>query len=189
MWREDKRQQSWLWVGALFLLFYFAEAYLFWGPNLRFTGPWFRPLAFWGLFGLTVIWIVNRKVPGVGPQSRARKFQSWILGVGITAGVLLPTYLVMKTSRNTSLGHAVLLSQLALAALVIGAMSYSPGWLAAAVAWAAGIAWIWVRPAYYEDYMLGASVGIGFVLVGLIRRRLIVRDELDDAPSLTSRDG
>lgn len=53
-WREDKRQKTCLWVGLLFCVFYFGEAFLFWGPEPRVAAPPATPLVFWGSFGVAL---------------------------------------------------------------------------------------------------------------------------------------
>jgi hypothetical protein len=67
---------------------------------------------------------------------------------------------------------------MAQAGLVIGAMSFNVGWMVAGLCWALGGVWILVSPAG-QDYVLGAAVGIGFMLVGILRKGLVPERSAD----------
>ncbi|MGD0090161.1 MAG: hypothetical protein ABSE73_09595 [Planctomycetota bacterium] len=171
-WREDKRQKTWLWVGLLFSVFYFTEAFLFWGPEHRVAAPPFTPLVFWGLFGVALVWVLTRPLPSVGPQSRFEKIQYWVLSVAITAATVGVPFLIICRTGDVTLGHVVLLFVLAQAALIISALAFNAGWLAAGLCWIAGGMWILCRPSG-QDYVLGAALAIGFVLIGVLRKCLV----------------
>lgn len=170
-WREDKRQKTWLWVGVLFLVFYFAEAFLFWGPKPRIMPPPYTPLAFWGLFGVGLIWIISRPIPSAEPPTRLVKIQSWMLGTIITGTAICLAFLVICRTGDLTLGHVVLLGVLAQAGLIIAALTFNIGWLAGGLVWLGGSIGILCHP-HRQDYIVGAAVALGFILIGSFRKCL-----------------
>jgi len=170
--QEDKRQKAWLWVGLLFFGFYFAEAVLFWGPRPRLIAPPFTPLVFWGLFGVSVIWVVTRPIAGLGRPRWEETLQSWVLGLSITAAAVGSAFLVIRRTGDITLGHVILLFALAEAGLVIGALLLNPGWFAAGLIWISAGVWVFCQPRL-QDYVLGAAVAIGFVVIGVFRTRFV----------------
>lgn len=175
LWREDKSQKAWLWIGLLFLAFYFLEALLFWGPTPRITAPPYTPLVFWGLFGSGVIVIVSRFSTG-STTSRIETIQAWVLGTVITLGAVGSAFLVIARTRDVTLGHAILLIVLGVSGVVVGSLSYSIGWVVAGIVWLIGVVSVLLWPSY-QDYTLGAVVALGFILIGALRMRLIVLEK------------
>ena len=182
VWIEEREQKVWAWIAAVFALFYFGEAFLFWGPEPRVHAPAFTPLVYWGVFAASIVWLLLRqakKEPSRKPTSGVpRGLQSTILGAGITASVIGIAFLVMAITHNVTLGHAVLLGTLFEAAVVIGGMSGNLGWLAAGLVWATSAILVLRYPSV-QDYTLGVAVFVGFALIGLIRRsvREMPRDD------------
>jgi hypothetical protein len=171
-WREDKRQKTWLWVGLLFLAFYFAEALLFWGPEPRVAAPPFTPFFYWGLFGALLIWIVTRSSPSESSPHRLERIQAVVLGIAITAGTVGLAFLIIRRTGDLALGHAALLLILAQAGLVIGAMSFNVGWFLAGWCWIGGGVGVLWQPAV-QDYIVGAAVALGFVVIGCFRQCVV----------------
>ena len=172
VWREDKSQLIWLWIGVLFLTFYTGEACLFWGPNPRVAGPLWMHLLYWGAFGIFLAGFIGWSARQEGPEKWLNMAQSTVLGVVITAAVVGVPALIMVRTRDITLGHAVLLFTLALAALVIGSLRFNPGWLLAGCVWVSAGCAILCLPRI-QDYLLGAVVAIGFIIVGAIRKSLV----------------
>jgi hypothetical protein len=170
-WRDDPSQKVWLWVGLLFLVFYFAEAVLFWGPEPRVVAPPFTPLVYWGLFGAALIWLVTRPVANA-PTDRIEQVQSCLVGVVVTGAVVGTAFLVIARTQDVTAGHAVLMFSLAEAGLLIGLLSLKPGWIVAGLIWIAAGAWLLCQPKI-QDYVLGAAVAVGFILVGIVRNSLV----------------
>jgi hypothetical protein len=171
-WREDKRQKTWLWVGLLFLFFYFAEAVLFWGPEPRVAAPPFTPLVYWGLFGAILIWIVTHARANELSASGLERGQGVVLGIGITAAVVGLAFLIIRRTGDLTLGHAVLLFTLAQAGIIIGAMSFNVGWFLAGLCWiGSGFVVLW-QPAV-QDYTIGTGVALGFVVIGSFRQCVV----------------
>lgn len=173
LWRENKGQETWRRVGLLFFAFYVTEALLFWGPEPRVAGPAFTPLVFWGLFGIALIGVVTRPDPEAGKSRWLESVQSAVLGTSITSAAVGSAFLIIRRTGDLALGHAVLLFILALAALILGATSLNIGWLAAGLCWSAGGAWVLCQPSV-QDYVLGVAVALGFVLVGTLRKSLVL---------------
>ena len=135
-WREDRNQRIWLWIGVLFLAFYIGDACLFWGPNPQSPGPPLVHLSYWAAFGALLIGLVGWSARQGGPKKWLVVVQSIVLGVAITAAVVGVPALIIARTHDVTLGHAVLLFTLSLAAGVIGSLSYNLGWLLAGCAWA-----------------------------------------------------
>jgi hypothetical protein len=174
-WREDRGQKTWLWVGLLFFVFYFVEALLFWGPEPRVVAPSFTPLVYWGLFGATLVWVVTRPI-SESARRWLERIQAWVLGVAITVVSVGSAFLIIRRTGDLTLGHAVLLFILALSGLVIGAMAFNAGWFVAGLCWiTGGICVLWQPP--FQDYILGAAVAIGFMLIGCFRRSMVLPSE------------
>jgi hypothetical protein len=171
-WREDKRQKTWVWVGLLFLVFYFTEAVLFWGPEPRVVAPPFTPLVYWGVFGVALIWVVTRRTPGGAATKPLERLQAGVLGVVVTAACVGSAYLIIRRTGDLTVGHAVLLFIMAEAGLIIGALSFNAGWFVAGLCWIAGGVYVLCRPPD-QDYVIGAAVAIGFVLVGCFRKFMV----------------
>lgn len=179
VWVDEREQKVWLWIAVAFVLFYFGEALLFWGPSPRINAPPFTPLIYWGAFGATIIWLLRRqgkKTPAKPVAATVpRGLQSTILGIGITSSVVGITSLVMKFAcgnmsdeQTTTLGHAVLMATLFEAGVIIGGMSGNLGWLAAGVAWGAS-SFLVLRFPSFQDYTVGLATAVGFGMVGTIR--------------------
>ncbi len=171
VWREDKSQLIWFWIGVLFLMFYTGEAYLFWGPNPRVAGPPLVHLLYWGAFGALLAGLIGWSARQEGPKKWLNVVQSIVLGVVITAAVVGVPALIMVRTHDITLGHAVLLFTLALAAVVIGSLRFNPGWLLAGCLWASAGGAILYLPRI-QDYLLGAAVAMGFIIVGTLRKSL-----------------
>jgi len=172
IWREDRSQKGWLWIGLVFLVFYMGEACLFWGPQPRVTGPPFIHVAYWAVFGAILIGLISRSTTRSDPTSWWDTIQSIILGTAITAAVIGIPALIIGRTHDITLGHAVLLFTISLAAIVIGAMSFNLGWLLAGCVWAVAGCFILYLP-LIQDYLLGAVVAIGFCIVGVLRKSLV----------------
>ena len=170
-WCENRRDKRWLWIGVLFLAFYFGEALLFWGPDPRVSAPPYTPLAYWGLFGAVVIWVLTRKGPHGEKPGPFEGVQSVLIGIAIPAAAVGSAFLVIGRTGDVTLGHAVVLIALGQAAVIVGALERSPGWLAAGVCWAASAGGVLGWPAL-QDMILGAAVAAGFILIGSVRQRL-----------------
>ncbi|MGA2067500.1 MAG: hypothetical protein ABSG86_21195 [Thermoguttaceae bacterium] len=168
-WRDEKSQQVWLWIGLVFLVFYTAEAGLFWGPEPRVIVPPFVYLLYWGTFGAILIVLIARSAGKADPKKWLNMIRSTILGVGITSAVVGIPFLIIARTHDITLGHAVMLFTIALAAVVIGAWSFNAGWLLAGCLWVSGGCMILALPRI-QDYMLGAVLAIGFMVVGVLRR-------------------
>lgn len=174
---EDVEQKVWLWIAGVFCLFYFGEAVLFWSPEPLVRIPQLR-LVHWGVFAAVLAWVLRlgrrryrRPETAAGDGGVPRALQSWALSLGITAAAVGLTYLVIAWTGNHALGHAVLAGTLFQAAIIIGGMSGSLGWLACGLTWAATAVAILAFPAW-QDITLGAGVTAGFLLVGAIRRNV-----------------
>lgn len=172
MWRDNKSQQVWLWIGLVFLVFYTGEAWLFWGPVPRVIVPPFVYLLYWGAFGAILIGLIARSARKADSKNWLDVIQSTVLGVAITAAVVGIPFLIMARTQDITLGHAVLLFTISLAAIVIGAMSFNAGWLLAGCMWASAGWMILARPRY-QDYVLGVVLAIGFIIVGALRKSLV----------------
>jgi hypothetical protein len=172
IWREDKSQLIWLWIGVLFLTFYTGEACLFWGPNPRVAAPPLVHLLYWGAFGALLAGLIGWSARQEGPKKWLSVVQSTVLGVVITAAVVGVPALIMLRTRDITLGHAVLLFTLALAAVVVGSLRFNAGWLLAGCVWASAGCTI-LRLPRIQDYLLGAVVAIGFIVVGALRKTLL----------------
>ena len=171
-WRDEKSQQIWLWIGLVFLVFYTAEAWLFWGPEPQVIVPPFVYLLYWGAFGAILIVLIARSAGKADPKNWLNVIQSTILGVGITSAVVGIPFLIIARTHDITLGHAVMLFTIALAAVVIGALSFNAGWMLAGCVWVSGGCMILALPRI-QDYMLGAVLAIGFIVVGVLRRSLV----------------
>lgn len=172
-WHDDPRQRVWLWIGLLFFAFYFTEAILFWGPEPRVLAPAYTPLVFWGLFGAALITLITRPNAAGQRPKKHETAQSWILGTTITASAVGSAFLIIRRTGDITLGHIILLFVLAQAALIFGAMTFNAGWLSAGLCWCGAGIWILIRPAG-QDYVLGAAVALGFLLIGTFRKHLVV---------------
>lgn len=75
----------------------------------------------------------------------------------------------MVRTHDVTLGHVVLASALAEAAVIIGGMSGSLGWLAAGLVWAVSGYFIQRFPAV-QDLTLGMAVALGCILIGMLRK-------------------
>ncbi|HTL52059.1 MAG TPA: hypothetical protein VL860_05715 [Planctomycetota bacterium] len=183
-WKRTQDQAIWVWIGVAFLVFYFGEAILFWeglalaAPILRLplAVPFVYPLGYWSLFGL-VIYRIQRKASQVSHSAAEKRFLRWqatLLTVGITVGVVGVTYIVMKESGSTKLGHVALFFALFLAAAVIGAMGLNVGWLSAAGLWLLTAIGLDLYPATLnlfphfrdDDIWIGLAAALGFFLIG-----------------------
>jgi small-conductance mechanosensitive channel len=172
IWQEVKGQRIWLWIGVLFLTFYTGEACLFWGPNPRIAAPVLAHLLYWAAFGALLSGLIGWSARQERPKKWWNVVQSMVLGVAITAAVVGVPALIMIRTNDVTLGHAVLLFTLSLAAVVIGSLSFNPGWFLAGCLWAsAGFAVLYFPR--IQDYLLGAAVAIGFIIVGALRKSLV----------------
>jgi hypothetical protein len=172
IWREEKGQRVWLWIGVVFLVFYTGEAWLFWGPHPRVTGPLFLHLLYWAAFGAILTGLIARSPRNADPKGWLGVIQSAILGVTITSAVVGIPALIMVRTQDFTLGHAVLLFTISLAAVVIGSLSFNPGWLLAGCVWASA-GWVILALPPVQDYVLGAAMAIGFIIVGALRKSLV----------------
>jgi small-conductance mechanosensitive channel len=129
-------------------------------------------LSYWGAFGAILAGFIGWSARQEGPKKWLSVAQSTVLGVAITVAVVGVPALIMIRTHDVTLGHAVLLFTLALAAVVIGSLAFNPGWLLAGCLWAsAGCAILYVPR--IQDYLLGAVVAIGFIIVGALRSSLV----------------
>jgi hypothetical protein len=182
-WKDNDGQSVWTKVSFAFALFYFGEAILFWQglalatPLMRISYfvPLIYPLAYWASFGGTVYWITQQRVvERDGPAARFLKWQSALLTIVITTGVIGVAFVVMRGSGNTTLGHVALFFAMFLAAGVIGASEINIGWLCAAILWLVTAIAIYVYPRTLniipmfndEDIWLGLAIAAGFFVIG-----------------------
>jgi len=173
VWVNDEEQKVWVWISILFAIFYFGEAFLFWGPTPRIHSSLLQ-LTYWGIFGLSIYVVGNRRKTSDRTKLVTRThgaFQWSILGAGITMSVVGITFLVMRLTGNVTLGHMILLATMCEAAIVICGMSGNMGWLAASLVWAASAVLVYRYPPV-QDIIVGVAFVVGFALVGLIRKSL-----------------
>jgi hypothetical protein len=154
------------------LVFYIGEASLFWGPEPRVRVPPFVHLLYWGAFGAILVGLIARSAGKVNSKTWLDVIQSTILGVGITSAVVGIPFLIIVRTQEITLGHSVMLFTISLAAVVIGALSFNVGWLLAGCLWASAGYMVLALPRI-QDYVLGAVLAIGFIIVGALRKSLV----------------
>ena len=172
VWRDDKGQKIWLWIGVLFLVFYIGESFLFWGPNPRVAGQPFLHLLYWAAFGAVLCGLLGWSGRKSEPKKWLDVIQSTVLGMTITSAVVgIPALIIFRT-HDITLAHAVLLLTLSLVAVVIGSLTFNPGWFLAGCLWALAGCVILCWPPI-QDHLLGAVVAVGFIVVGALRKSLV----------------
>jgi|GEM_PF-6007244 len=179
IWKREllPAQTVWKRISTIFIIFYVLEAVLFWHGlclakpilEIPYAVPWIYPLGFWGLFACIIYWQIKSR-----PTLGTSRLMDRVLATGIPLGVIGITFLVMKYSGNTTLGHITMFGSLYLAAVSIGGATYNIGWLSASGVWLASALGILlfphdlrlIRPFREEDLIVGLGLALGFAAIG-----------------------